>query len=295
MGANAELCEFLKIYDDLSDFIIRAREVGVGMPLLDGLLQWLVDESERFTEEAASEPIRFHHFAYWEDSEISGTIRTEPSDYADISEIQDAHNELSDLILRAEQAGLELPFAQDVLHLLSDEALSLMDEFGEECFNYGSEDAGVVGGDDALVETTEQFDFELLPPGKRTIEGVIKHYQRQMRVNAAWRQSGLAIDLGRLRAIRSLGPTDCYVGKKMWLGYVVFTFAGASRVVLECPLQGNATYILGRNWKRLLGKSKQDLRQHHRRSIAKIVHKGDWLARIEDRLRRQPTAYLANA
>jgi hypothetical protein len=42
----------------------------------------------------------------------------------------------------------------------------------------------------------------------------------------------------------SLGPLRCYIGKDFWSGYVVLEFSASDCVVLECPFEGNATYVL---------------------------------------------------
>ena len=72
----------------------------------------------------------------------------------------------------------------------------------------------------------------------------------------------------------------CYIGNELWDGYVVFEFGGTKKVVLECPVEGNATYVLSGDWKRMVGHSKAYLRQEFPNSCTKIVHKGDWLDRI---------------
>jgi hypothetical protein len=43
----------------------------------------------------------------------------------------------------------------------------------------------------------------------------------------------------------------------MWEGYAVYTFKRATNVVLECPFEGNATYILDENWAREVRHTKE--------------------------------------
>lgn len=121
----------------------------------------------------------------------------------------------------------------------------------------------------------ERFSFELLPPGSWGIEDVIAHYRRE-----AHRLPTDLADRGRLEALKSLRPAKCYVGKELWSGYVVFEFSGSSRVVLEKPFKGNATYVLWGDWRRMVGHTKLDLRTRFPQNYTKIVHKGDWLGRI---------------
>jgi hypothetical protein len=48
---------------------------------------------------------------------------------------------------------------------------------------------------------------------------------------------------------------------------VVFEFGYSRRVVLECPIEGNATYILSGNWKKQVGHSKLYLRTNAASSV----------------------------
>jgi hypothetical protein len=45
-------------------------------------------------------------------------------------------------------------------------------------------------------------------------------------------------------------------------------------------MEGNATYVLTGDWKRMAGHSKAHLRQEYPDSYIKVVHKGDWLDRV---------------
>ena len=58
----------------------------------------------------------------------------------------------------------------------------------------------------------------------------------------------------------------------------------SGRVVLECPVEGNATYVLSGDWKKMVGHSKFYLRTNFSHNYTKIVHKGDWLARVKTAL-----------
>jgi hypothetical protein len=112
----------------------------------------------------------------------------------------------------------------------------------------------------------------------------VEHY-RQAAHNLPASFSGRRIDESRLVKIASLKPVLCYTGKESWYGYVVFTFKNSNRVVLECPVEGNAIYILSANWKELVSRTKAEIRQDHAARYKKVVHKGDWLDRIRQALR----------
>jgi hypothetical protein len=134
----------------------------------------------------------------------------------------------------------------------------------------------------------ERFSFKLLPPGTWDIEDVIKHYHEEAHRFPA--DLGCRnIDEGRLWAMRSLNPCKCYVGTESWLGYVVFEFSWSSRVVLECPFEGNAIYVLWGDWKRMVTHTKRYIWSHFPQNYSRIVHrgKGEWLARTRGTLKRR--------
>jgi hypothetical protein len=91
-----------------------------------------------------------------------------------------------------------------------------------------------------------------------------------------------------LLEIGRLSPSECYVGREGWKGYVVFTFESTSRVLLECPIEGNALYVLDENWKTMLGLSKGEIRERHQGQHVRVVHRGDWLSRAETALASPP-------
>lgn len=124
-----------------------------------------------------------------------------------------------------------------------------------------------------------QLPFELLPPGSWDIDDLISHYRREAK-NLPTGLSGREIQWARLTALKSLEPIMCYVGTEMWLGYILFEFPNSARVVLECPIEGNATYVLSGNWKTMVKHTKGYLRSKFPRRYKRIVHKGNWLERV---------------
>jgi hypothetical protein len=134
----------------------------------------------------------------------------------------------------------------------------------------------------------ERFSFKVLPPGTWDMEDVIKHYHQEAHRFPA-DLAGRNIDEGRLRAMRSLNPCKCYVGTDSWLGYVVFEFLWSGRVVLECPFEGNAIYVLWGDWKRMVTHTKRYIWRHFPENYSRIVHrgKGGWLAQTRGALKRR--------
>jgi hypothetical protein len=136
----------------------------------------------------------------------------------------------------------------------------------------------------SLHVPTHRLPFVLLPPGTWDIRQVVEHY-RKMSHRFPAGLNGREIDRSRLEKIESLSPTRCYIGKESWLGYVVFEFMNSNRVVLECPIEGNATYILSGDWKAMVNHTKAELRREYANRYTKVVHKGCWLDRIRQALR----------
>lgn len=125
----------------------------------------------------------------------------------------------------------------------------------------------------------ERLPFELLPPGTWDLEHVIAYY-REAASRFPSDLAGREIEWARLERLKSLKPAKCYVGKESWLGYVVFEFQRSKRVVLECPIKGNAAYVLWGEWKKMVAHTKLFLRTQFPHNYTKIVHKGEWLSRI---------------
>lgn len=115
-----------------------------------------------------------------------------------------------------------------------------------------------------------------LPPGELTREGVRAHYRR-----LASEHPELRYEPERIEKALSLGPSQWWEGLDDFGGYVVFEYPGTGRVLVECAVYGNAIYVLGSDWKRLSKLSKRELLTDHTLGVTKIVHRGDWFARVK--------------
>src|SRR5882724_5108944 len=68
-----------------------------------------------------------------------------------------------------------------------------------------------------------------------------------------WRSGSTNHRTQTLEQWKKLRPAKCYIGNELWDGYVVFEFGSTKNVVLECPVEGNATYVLSGEWKCMVG------------------------------------------
>jgi len=137
--------------------------------------------------------------------------------------------------------------------------------------------------DDADEIPVGYLPFELLPEDPGGFGNIASH----LRARAARRAVGTAqpaIDESRLAGIRSLSPDKCYLGSEEWEGYVLFDFIDLEKAILECPVEGNAIYILSGDWREMVAHSKQYLREHHADRLERVFHQGDWLTRVRNAL-----------
>lgn len=105
---------------------------------------------------------------------------------------------------------------------------------------------------------------------------MIEHYERLGRAHPDVRY-----EPERIEKAFSLGPDGCHVGNDEFDGYVVFTFPGTDRALLERPVYGNAIYVLDSDWRRLSRLSKRELLADRTQGVTKVVHRGDWFARTK--------------
>jgi hypothetical protein len=129
----------------------------------------------------------------------------------------------------------------------------------------------------------ERLPFELLPPGSGETEPIVEYYRREMTsLSLSLRKRQL--DESRLTMIMSLKPSKCYIGTERWKGYVLFEFEETAKVVLECPIEDNATYVLSGDWRPMIRQTKRDLRGKHADRCVRIVHTDSWLDRVRQAL-----------
>ena len=91
----------------------------------------------------------------------------------------------------------------------------------------------------------------------------------------------------RIDKALSLRPEQYYVGTDEFEGYIILTFPHTSRALLECPVFGNAIYIITSDWKRLSRMTKQELLAHRSHEVTRIIHKGDWFGRVKRELEKR--------
>jgi hypothetical protein len=135
-----------------------------------------------------------------------------------------------------------------------------------------NEGDGATQGTDAI-----KLPWKILPPGEHPFSEILKHYEELQESNPQVRY-----DLDRLRRICELAPTTTYVGIDEFRGYTVFYFQGHLTAILDCPVWGNAIYMIKGDWKTLSRRTKADLIAEHTEKVTRIVHSGDWFQRLKN-------------
>lgn len=86
------------------------------------------------------------------------------------------------------------------------------------------------------------------------------------------------VDEIRLRFAYSLNPRQIAIGQGEFDGYIAFLFPNTTRVLMECPFEGNAAYVFLRDWAALSRLSKRELLEQHGTQVRRVIHAegGNW-------------------
>lgn len=132
----------------------------------------------------------------------------------------------------------------------------------------------------------EKIHWKLLPQGEWLFTELQNHFSR-LSSTKKWRNK--PFDEARLLKIeKNLKPNKCFVGKDEFDGYVVYCFNWTQNVILECPIYGNAIYIIKRgnsSWQEIAKATKWEARTKYSHQVKIINHNKTWLERLEQNLR----------
>jgi hypothetical protein len=130
-----------------------------------------------------------------------------------------------------------------------------------------------------ISATPGRLQWRPLAAGESSLEHVLRLYgglRREGRLRG--------FDEDRLRKAFSLRPKKYQVGIDGFDGYIIFQFDHTPKALMECPLVGNAIYIISADWERWSRMTKQDLMADQSGAVRKIVHQGDWFGRVQQEL-----------
>jgi hypothetical protein len=131
---------------------------------------------------------------------------------------------------------------------------------------------------------TKKLQWQILPPGKRTEEGIRQFYR-----GLQARNPRAEYDLNRIEKALELGPNlkASYEEIEEMEGYTIFTYPDTSSVLLECPKVGNAIYVIHSDYERWSGMTKQELMADTSGEVVRIPHQGDWFGKVKRELRME--------
>ncbi len=124
-----------------------------------------------------------------------------------------------------------------------------------------------------------QFQWEAVPKGTTPVDSVAGLFRELQRHNPR-----VGYDEERLEKARSIKPKQGYMGKRKFDGYVIFTFDHTPKALMECPIYGNAIFVISSALEpeRWLKMKKQDLMEHP--EVTKIPHREGWFERVKEEL-----------
>ncbi len=121
------------------------------------------------------------------------------------------------------------------------------------------------------------LDFEILPPGEQTHEHVRAYFREAV---SSGRLKGFSQE--RLDKVLALPWSEWQKGRAGVYGYIVLLFDHTDKVLLECPVEDNAFFVLDSADERLLKMKKQQLIESS--EAKRRYHSGDWYRRLKDDL-----------
>jgi hypothetical protein len=128
--------------------------------------------------------------------------------------------------------------------------------------------------------SARRIPWRFLEPGRNSFKIIIEHFDG---LNTPARKE--EYDKHRLELVHALGPSAIYIGTDEFEWYIVFLFQSAELAVLECPIKGNAIYLIAGDWKDLSKLSKTALLEEYSGQVARIIHTGDWYDKLKRQLR----------
>jgi len=137
--------------------------------------------------------------------------------------------------------------------------------------NFGTCDVSPVGKPIQEQETYSRLTWEVLPPGWWSDKTQVAKLKERL----GTMQAKLFVE--RLKYIETLNPIERYVGQSYLGNRLYYVFIFEEHALAECPMFGNAAYLLSgkkkRYWKQIFSKNK---RYALNRGAKRILHRGNW-------------------
>jgi hypothetical protein len=134
--------------------------------------------------------------------------------------------------------------------------------------------------------TDRRLQWHPARPGSLSIANISRYYEDKHHYNPETR-----FDMDRIEKAKTLDPDDPpWLGPDGFDGYIIFTFPGTTKALMECPEVGNAAYVIHKGWESWSQMDKQELIAEAERGgdVTRIPHQGDdWPDKIKRELERE--------
>lgn len=134
--------------------------------------------------------------------------------------------------------------------------------------------------------TDRRLQWHPARPGSLSIANISRYYEDKRHYNPETR-----FDMDRIEKTKTLDPDDPpWLGPDGFDGYIIFTFPGTTKALMECPEVGNAAYVIHKGWESWSQMDKQELIAEAERGgdVTRIPHQGDdWPDKIKRELERE--------
>ena len=67
-------------------------------------------------------------------------------------------------------------------------------------------------------------------------------------------------------------------------GYIIFKFDHTQKALMECPIYGNAIYVIGSYWEPWSRMTEQELTAYQSGEVKRIPHQGDGFGKVKQEL-----------
>jgi hypothetical protein len=145
-------------------------------------------------------------------------------------------------------------------------------------------EATVYNKDLEIITLTEliTLNWEILPKGEMPWEQLQKHikpiFDKAKKGNHRFIEE-------RIKTIEKYNPDFCAIGKGGFQGYIIFGLKHKNINVVESGFYGNATYLFGKDWKKLSQFTKKQIISN---DLCKnrIIHDMNWFDNIRNLLKK---------
>ena len=125
----------------------------------------------------------------------------------------------------------------------------------------------------------KKLPWKFFPKGEWTVDELTKSFSKYVTQNET-------VDEKRLKKIVSdLNPSVCYISEDGFNRYIAFCFDWTEKVILECPIYGNAIYIIKGDWQKIARMSKWEARYEYSKQVTIIRHNETWFERLKSNLK----------